>query len=547
MTDISITTEGPQQDRSMYTMDDGTVVNTKERVYTSVEAPAFNKPTDEELYTEDGIPNLAFLREHFRKEGRLTEEQALHILNSTKELLRREPTLLRIPAPITICGDVHGQYYDLLKLLEVGGDPKDTRYLFLGDYVDRGYFSIECVLYLWAHKLTYPTTFFLMRGNHECRHLTEYFTFKLECETKYSDEVYDTVMECFDCLPLAAVVNDQFLCVHGGLSPELKTLKDIEQVFLCQKIDRFRETPTSGIMCDLLWSDPYEEFDSDNSPKFEHNHVRGCSYFFSYRAACNFLDKNNLLSVIRAHEAQANGYRMYRKSKTTGFPALMTIFSAPNYIDVYNNKAAVLRYDKSVLNIRQFNCSPHPYWLPNFMNVFNWSLPFVGEKITSMLLAILNICSQEELSPEEAADATPIVVVPDSSDMTTEQRRQVIKNKIMAIGKMSRTFSVLRQNSELVMELKNLSSTGKIPTGTLGLGSEGIRKAITTFEDARRSDIENERLPPTSRESIDAMHRETTSSKLRDAASEQDESLNRMADVIASVPDVSSRTERSQV
>jgi serine/threonine-protein phosphatase 2B catalytic subunit len=77
-------------------------------------------------------------------------------------------------------------------------------------------------------------------------------------------------------------------------------------------------------------------------------------------------------------------YRMYRKSKTTGFPALMTIFSAPNYIDVYNNKAAVLRYDKSVLNIRQFNCSPHPYWLPNFMNVFNWSLPFVGEKSKCM-------------------------------------------------------------------------------------------------------------------------------------------------------------------
>src|SRR5690606_16751404 len=102
--------------------------------------------------------------------------------------------------------------------------------------------------------------------------------------------------------------------------------------------------------------------------------------FFSYAAACSFLERNNLLSIIRAHEAQDAGYRMYRKTRTTGFPSVMTIFSAPNYLDVYNNKAAVLKYENNVMNIRQFNCTPHPYWLPNFMDVFTWSLPFVGEK-----------------------------------------------------------------------------------------------------------------------------------------------------------------------
>ena len=102
--------------------------------------------------------------------------------------------------------------------------------------------------------------------------------------------------------------------------------------------------------------------------------------YFSYAASCDFLQQNNLLSIIRAHEAQDAGYRMYRKSQTTGFPSLITIFSAPNYLDVYNNKAAVLKYENNVMNIRQFNCSPHPYWLPNFMDVFTWSLPFVGEK-----------------------------------------------------------------------------------------------------------------------------------------------------------------------
>ena len=162
-------------------------------------------------------------------------------------------------------------------------------------------------------------------------------------------------------------------------------------------------------MCDILWADPLEEFGQEKTSEyFIHNHVRGCSYFFSYPAACNFLEKNNLLSVIRAHEAQDAGYRMYRKTRTTGFPSVMTIFSAPNYLDVYNNKAAVLKYENNVMNIRQFNCTPHPYWLPNFMDVFTWSLPFVGEKITDMLIAILSTCSDDELKE----DATPSTVSP---------------------------------------------------------------------------------------------------------------------------------------
>ncbi|EPQ29731.1 uncharacterized protein PFL1_02951 [Pseudozyma flocculosa PF-1] len=483
----------PEIDFTVHTTDDGTQVSTQERVIKDVQAPAFQKPTDEQFFSakDPSKPDIAFLKNHFYREGRLTDDQAKFILTRATEVLRQEPNLLEVDAPITVCGDIHGQYFDLMKLFEVGGNPAETRYLFLGDYVDRGYFSIECVLYLWALKIWYPDTLFLLRGNHECRHLTDYFTFKLECKHKYSEEIYDLCMESFCALPLAAVMNKQFLCIHGGLSPELQTLDDL------RSINRFREPPTHGLMCDILWADPLEDFGQEKTNEsFIHNHVRGCSYFFTYNAACQFLERNQLLSIIRAHEAQDAGYRMYRKTKTTGFPSVMTIFSAPNYLDVYNNKAAVLKYENNVMNIRQFNCTPHPYWLPNFMDVFTWSLPFVGEKITDMLIAILNICSKEELEEEDEEDEIPVTPTSTSEEEGSAERRAVIKNKILAVGRMSRVFALLREEAERVSELKGSQATGKLPYGTLVLGSEGIKDAIANFDDARKVDIENERLPP---------------------------------------------------
>lgn len=467
----------------------------------------------------------------------MSEEQALWILREGTEILKKEPNMLEVEAPVTVCGDVHGQYYDLMKLFEVGGNPADTRYLFLGDYVDRGYFSIECVLYLWSLKIWYPNTLWLLRGNHECRHLTDYFTFKLECKHKYSETIYEACMDSFCSLPLAALMNKQFLCIHGGLSPELNTLQDLNNVscsFLIMvttanvQIDRFREPPTHGLMCDLLWSDPLEEFGMEKGNEFfVHNHVRGCSYFFSYAAACQFLERNNLLSIIRAHEAQDQGYRMYRKTRTTGFPSVMTIFSAPNYLDVYNNKAAVLKYENNVMNIRQFNCTPHPYWLPNFMDVFTWSLPFVGEKVTDMLISLLSICSKEELEEEAGVDAPPMIT---SAVVETEQeqRRKIIKNKILAIGRVSRLFQVLREESESVTELKTVSGNERLPPGTLMLGSEGIKDAITTFEDARKYDIQNERLPP-SRETLERISSEAHRHAVQNAMSSHNPTIEAIA------------------
>lgn len=488
------------------------VLTTTGRIMSSVSPPASERLTIEDIYDKNGKPQPEVLKTHFVHEGRLTEEAALKIIHEGTKILRAEETMLSVEAPVTVCGDIHGQFFDLMKLFDVGGSPENTRYLFLGDYVDRGYFSIECVLYLWALKACYPKTLFMLRGNHECRHLTEYFTFKLECKVKYTETVYDACMESFDCLPLAALMNQQFLCVHGGLSPEIFTLDDIKQ------LDRFKEPPAFGPMCDLLWSDPLEDFGTEKASQenFSHNSVRGCSYYYSYNACCDFLQRNGLLSVIRAHEAQDAGYKMYRKSQSTGFPSLITIFSAPNYLDVYGNKAAVLKYENNVMNIRQFNAVEHPYWLPNFMDVFTWSLPFVGEKVTEMLGNVLSLKDEDDLAVDEDAQVAPGSEAANSIAM----RKEVIRNKIRAVGKMARVFSVLRVEHESVLKLKGLTPSGQLPVGVLSEGRSGLTSAldqwkekIESFADAKRLDRPNEKMPPR-RDSVVSMSSETASSPM---------------------------------
>lgn len=194
----------------------------------------------------------------------------------------------------------------MLKILEIGGNPENTKFLFLGDYVDRGVFSVEVILLLFSLKINFPKTLFLLRGNHESRQMTTFFNFREEVLTKFDLEVYESFMDSFDSLPLVCVVNKKFLAVHGGISPELNTLADL------QRINRFEEPPRQGLFCDLLWSDPVDNETGQLSDKFVYNNVRSCSFYFGQVALKNFLKKNGLTSVIRAHEAQLEGYKMHK-------------------------------------------------------------------------------------------------------------------------------------------------------------------------------------------------------------------------------------------
>lgn len=157
------------------------------------------------------------------------------------KFVEREGNLQFIEDPLTVVGDIHGQYYDLVKILEVGGNPETTKYLFLGDFVDRGSFSIEVLLLLYSLKVTFPDTVYFLRGNHECRQMTSFFNFRAECLYKYDQEIYDIFMESFDHIPLSCIINTRFLAVHGGISPDLKSIEDIN------KINRFGEPPKQGI------------------------------------------------------------------------------------------------------------------------------------------------------------------------------------------------------------------------------------------------------------------------------------------------------------
>ena len=386
--------------------------------------------------------------------------------------------------PITIVGDLHGQYYDLVKLLEVAGSPENMKYLFLGDYVDRGAFSIEVLILLFSLKISFPQSLLMIRGNHECRQMTSYFNFREECLYKYDLETYERVMDCFDCLPLGCLINGKFLAVHGGIGPTFRLLDDLSG------IKRFKEPPSEGVYCDTLWADPIDNDTGETESPFPSNSNRGCSVYYGASSANAFLKRNGLLSVIRAHEAQLEGYKMHKWSGPSEFPQVITLFSAPNYCDVYNNKGAVILLERGGLNIKQFNYSAHPYMLPDFMDVFAWSLPFVIEKVLEVTSHVMQKPVEGE-SPRADGGTR----VRELQLAVRDSKFEVVRKKLRAISSMMRMITTLRQEKELILQLKGLCPDNKIPTGLLLEGRRALQSAISDFSRAKEWDSKNEKRP----------------------------------------------------
>ena len=272
--------------------------------------------------------NLDKQIEQLRKCQYITEIEVKLLCEKAKEIFIEESNVQKIVAPLTICGDIHGQFDDLTELFIKGGKCPETKYLFMGDFVDRGFNSVETFLLLLALKVRYPDRITLIRGNHETRQITQVYGFYDECMRKYgSINVWRYCTEIFDYLPIGAIINKKIFCIHGGLSPTIDTIDEI------QNIDRKQEVPHDGAMCDLLWSDP------DQEQKGFGISPRGAGYLFGGNVVTTFEEINKINLIARAHQLVMEGYKMMFDGK------LVTIWSAPNYCYRCGNMASILKLD----------------------------------------------------------------------------------------------------------------------------------------------------------------------------------------------------------
>ncbi|KAJ1672505.1 Palmitoyl-protein thioesterase 1, partial [Spiromyces aspiralis] len=273
--------------------------------------------------------------------------------------LRPLPPVIDVSIPndseFTICGDVHGQYYDLLNIFKLNGAPSVTNmYLFNGDFVDRGSFSLETVLLLFIYKLLYPDSFFLNRGNHESVQMNRMYGFEGEIKAKYPGSgarLFSLMEETFECLPIAHVIQEKIFVVHGGLySENLGKAENDNVVSLDQlrKVQRFQQPGDGGLLCESLWSDP-------RAIPGRGPNQRGVALTFGPDVTEAFCRKNGLKMIVRSHEQKEEGYEIAHDGRC------VTVFSAPNYCDQMGNKGAYMRVKPNLdITYHQFEAVPHP-------------------------------------------------------------------------------------------------------------------------------------------------------------------------------------------
>ncbi|TKR81605.1 hypothetical protein L596_015450 [Steinernema carpocapsae] len=274
--------------------------------------------------------------------GRLTtqvgEQELQQLCQMAKEVFISQSSLIEIEPSVVVCGDIHGQYSDLLRVFDKNGFPPDSNYIFLGDYVDRGRQNIETICLMFCYKIKYPENFFMLRGNHECPAINRVYGFFEECNRRYkSIRLWNAFQDTFNWMPLAGLIGGKILCMHGGLSP---ALANIDQL---RNLPRPQDPPNPSMGIDLLWADP------DQWAKGWQANTRGVSYVFGQDVVVDVCQKLDIDLVARAHQVVQDGYEFFANRR------LVTIFSAPHYCGQFDNAAATMAVGEDM------SCSFHVY------------------------------------------------------------------------------------------------------------------------------------------------------------------------------------------
>ncbi|KAG2196000.1 hypothetical protein INT47_011505 [Mucor saturninus] len=314
-------------------------------VEASYDGPRINEETK-----KIDLPFVQALIQRFKDQKKIHKKYAFMIVLAIREYMMEAPSLIEVSVPkdgqLTVCGDVHGQFYDFINIFQTNGFPSESHaYLFNGDFVDRGSFSVEVILTLFSYKWLYPQRLYLARGNHETDNMNKVYGFEGEVKAKFSEMMFNLFSETFNALPLSHVIEHKIFVTHGGLfSRDGVTLDEIK------KIDRIGQGQpgSDGLMCELLWSDPQPEMGRSASK-------RGVGIQFGPDVTKDFLDTNGLDMIIRSHEVKEDGYVIEHAGKC------VTVFSAPNYCDTVGNKGALINISPDMkLDYVTFDAVPHP-------------------------------------------------------------------------------------------------------------------------------------------------------------------------------------------
>ncbi|CAD5233535.1 unnamed protein product [Bursaphelenchus xylophilus] len=278
----------------------------------------------------------AFIKDHLISGAKRMDYDpaaVYQLLGMAKQSFQDQSPLIELNAPVNVCGDIHGQYSDLLRIFNSCGMPFKVRYLFLGDYIDRGKHSMEVIMLLLACKVKFPRNIYLLRGNHELKNINKIYGFYDALKKRYSadphliDDLYLYFNEIFSFMPYAALVSKKILCMHGGISPRLNSLDDIRKLkrgtMIMQK---------NTLEQDLLWADPQKGVKG-----YTQNKVRSVSVLFGEDSVKETLQRLDIDLIIRAHQVVEYGYAFFANR------SLITVFSAARYTDDLCNYAAVVQ------------------------------------------------------------------------------------------------------------------------------------------------------------------------------------------------------------